>query len=103
MVKLIVCLTLFLVLIIFLCFSEMMNRELALRQKEYLARLSELEHEMEIRKQQARLDRLRRDLQRVSPPPPPPRPPEAEMPMLMQPQMSPVDADPLYPAPYDPK
>ena len=81
----------------------MMNRELALRQKEYLARLSELEHEMEIRKQQARLDRLRRDLQRVSPPPPPPRPPEAEMPMLMQPQMSPVDADPLYPAPYDPK
>ena len=80
--------------------TELLQRELEIRQKEYLSRLAELEHEMEIAKQKAKLEQLRRDVHRASPPP---RPPEAEMPVLMQPQMSPVDMDPLYPAPYDPK
>ena len=79
-----------------------MSRELALRQKEYLNRLAELEHEMEIAKQQAKLERLKKEMAaRPSPLPPPPRPPEAEMPVLMQPQLSPIDMDPLMPAPYD--
>ena len=68
---------------IYICISDSLNREMKQKQEEYLTRLTDLEQEIDLLRQKAKLERYKKELDAIPQPHTSRQPPASQLPALM--------------------